>query len=110
MAKPVDDPSGSNELTDPTVRVVPLSELRATVAELMKEAAEAQKERQPRPDDPGKSQTGRVTVLSLGNTSEMTGLRPPPQGGGPTNSGMARDSKRSWSRYPRRRRASHRLT
>ena len=80
MARPVDDPSGSNQLTDPTDRVVPLSELRATVAELMKEAAEAQKERQPRPDDPGKSQTGRVTVLSLGNTSEMTGLRPPTQG------------------------------
>ncbi len=46
-----------------------------TVAELMKEAAEAQREVQAKADDPGTSRPGRVSVFSLRDTvAEMTGL------------------------------------
>ena len=64
MASPGDEPSGKDKQIDPTVRVVPLAELKATVAELMKEAAEAQKEKQETPGDPGTSRTGRAAFVS----------------------------------------------
>ena len=51
------------------------------MAELTKEAAEAQKEVQEKADDPGTSRPGRVAVLSLRDTvAEMTGLCPPTRG------------------------------
>ena len=81
MASPSGEPSSKDKQKDPIDRVVPLSELRDTVAELMKEAAEAQKEVQAKADDPGTSLPGRVAVLSLRDTvTEMTGLCPPARG------------------------------
>ena len=78
MASPSSEPSGKDKQEDPIDRVVPVSELRVTVAELMKEAAEAQKEQQAKAGDPGTSRPGRVSVLSLRDTvAEMTGLRSP---------------------------------
>ena len=64
MASPGDEPSGKDKQTDPTVRVVPLTELRAIVVELMKEAAEAQKEKPETEDNPGTSRTGRAAFVS----------------------------------------------
>ena len=81
MASPSGEPSSKDKQKDPINRVVPLSELRDTVAELMKEAAEAQKEVQAKADDPGTSQPGRAAVLSFRDTvAEMTGLCPPARG------------------------------
>ena len=43
MVSPGDEPSDKDKQTDSTIWVVSLSELKATVAKLMKEAAEPQK-------------------------------------------------------------------
>lgn len=66
MASPDGEHSGKDKQKTPGERVVPLAELKATVAELMKEAAEAQREAQKKADEPGTSRPGRVAVLSLG--------------------------------------------
>ena len=41
MASPGNDPVGKDREKDPRAGMIPLAELKATVAELMKEAAEA---------------------------------------------------------------------
>ena len=43
MASPENDLVGKDKEKDPRAGMIPLAELKATVAELMKEAAEAQK-------------------------------------------------------------------
>ena len=59
MASPGNDPVGKDKEKDPRARMIPLAELKATVAELMKEAAEAQKGDQTKVDVPNTSKTGR---------------------------------------------------
>ena len=59
MASPRNDPEGKDREKDPRAGMIPLAELKATVAELMKEAAEAQRGDQTKVDVPSTSKTGR---------------------------------------------------
>ena len=59
MASPENDLVGKDKEKDPRAGMIPLAELKATVAELMKEAAEAQKGDQTKVDVPKTSKTGR---------------------------------------------------
>ena len=59
MASPGNDPVGKDREKDPRARMISLAELKAMVAELMKEAAEAQKGDQTKVDVPKTSKTGR---------------------------------------------------
>ena len=59
MASPGNDPVGKDREKDPRAGMIPLAELKATVAELIKEAAEAQKEDQMKVDVLSTSKTGR---------------------------------------------------
>ena len=59
MASPGNDPLGKNKQTDPMAGMVPLADRKATVAELMKGAVEAQRGEQTKVDDPSTSRKGR---------------------------------------------------
>jgi len=58
MASPGGEPSGKDK-QDPMARMVPLAELKATVAELMKEVTETQREEETKVDNLNTSRTGR---------------------------------------------------
>ena len=64
MASPGNDPVGKDPVgkdreKDPRAGMIPLAELKATVAELMKEVAEAQRGDQTKVDILSTSKTGR---------------------------------------------------